>query len=325
MTGDIGNFTHNGPPEDDEDDGRPVSLREGWIARHRSVRAHWLVGHGIRVKAADDTRKWCHNQGEAWEDLLMECRYSAGYVMNGGHKMELRRGELIGAVSWLASRWNWTPKTVRRFLDQLEGDGMIELKVPGVENGTQKGKQATVLNICNYDTYQSVVANKGQAKGQAEGTQGASRGQAEGNIYKEETREQGNKSPLIESRADDLARQAYEDGLRIKQGVTTKSARAGQRSVGSLDGSQGIAFAKGKLTVFNGAAVALAKDFPGINIGEVCNRAGPDIAKLSYPSADDAMAVLRKWAQIVSTNKPQGGQAKSDPIKQMEILVGGKR
>jgi hypothetical protein len=177
---------HNGGPMD-----------EGWIARHRSVRDHWLVGHGIQVKPADEARKRCHTQGEAWEDLLMECRYADGTVNNGGHKMELRRGELIGAVSWLANRWNWTPKTVRRFLDQLENDHMIELKKPGSENGTQKGKQATVVSVCNYDNYQSYGEAKGQAKGQPEGKQRASRGQAEGNIYKDNkgTKEQEDTPP----------------------------------------------------------------------------------------------------------------------------------
>ena len=180
------NYRHNGGP-----------LGEGWIARHRSVREHWLVGHGIQVKPADPNRKRTHAQGEAWEDLTMECRYEDGTVMNGGKKMELRRGELVGAVSWLAHRWNWTPKTVRRFLDQLENDGMIELKKPGVEMGMQKGKQANVVSICNYDFYQFGFQSEGQAKGNADGKQGASKGQAEGNIYKDNkgTREQDKEPP----------------------------------------------------------------------------------------------------------------------------------
>lgn len=170
---------HNGGP-----------LSEGWIARHRSVRDHWLVGHGIHVKPADPHRKRCHAQGEAWEDLLMECRYADATVSNGGKKMELRRGELIGAVSWLANRWNWTPKTVRRFLDQLENDGMIELKNPASEKGNQIGRQANVVTVCNYDAYQSGYEPVGQLKGQPQGDQRATTGRPEGNIYKEE---QGNK------------------------------------------------------------------------------------------------------------------------------------
>lgn len=198
-------YGHNGGPSDD-----------GWIKRYRVVRDHWLVGHGIHVKPADPSRKRCHTQGEAWEDLLMECRYYDGYVMNGGKKMELRRGELLGAVSWLANRWNWTPKTVRRFLDQLEADGMIELISPGVENGKQQGKQSSVVSVCNYDEYQSSPQAKGQATGQAEGTQraskgqaegkqGARKGQAEGNIYKEE---EGKKEipPLAPPRGGDATK-----------------------------------------------------------------------------------------------------------------------
>lgn len=173
---------HNSPP-----------LSEGWIARHRSVRDHWLVGHGIHVKPADPDRKRCHTQGEAWEDLLMECRYADATVSNGGKKMQLHRGELIGAVSWLATRWNWTPKTVRRFLDQLENDGMIELKNPASEKGNQIGRQANVVTVCNYDEYQLGIMPERQPKGQPQGDQRATTGRPEGNIYKEEQRNKGTK------------------------------------------------------------------------------------------------------------------------------------
>lgn len=169
--------------DDRTSNGGPMD--EGWIKKHRSVRDHWLVGHGLQVKPADPSRKHCLSKGEAWEDLLMECRYEDGTVNNGGTKMELRRGELLGAVSWLAHRWNWTPKTVRVFLAQLESDEMIELKRNGIQNGKQKGKQANTISVCNYEKYQSTAYTYGQAERQLEGKQGASKGQAKGNIYKE--------------------------------------------------------------------------------------------------------------------------------------------
>lgn len=173
---------------------RPPVLGDGWIARHRSVRHHWLVGHGIQVKPADPTRKRCSTQGEAWEDLLMECRYEDGTVSNGGVKMELRRGELIGAVSWLAHRWNWTPKTVRRYLDQLENDEMITLRNPASEKGNQIGRQANVITVCNYDVYQGGGQSSGHPEGQPQGNQGATTGRPEGNNIKNNkgTKEQGN-------------------------------------------------------------------------------------------------------------------------------------
>jgi len=167
-------------------------LADGWIARHRSVRAHPLVGHGLQVSPADPDRKLCLSKGEAWEDMIMSCNYQDGKVCNGGHWMELRRGELVGAVSYLAHRWNWTPKTVRVFLDALEQDGMISLKKPGVfqgmqegmqwgmHGGKQKGKQAAVISLCNYDDYQSIPSMEGQAKGQAKGHEkGLAEGQQE--------------------------------------------------------------------------------------------------------------------------------------------------
>lgn len=135
---------------------------------------------------------------EAWMDLLMECRYEAGSVMNGGRRMQLLPGQLLGAVSWLAARWNWTPKTVRGFLDKLENDGMIDASPMGVDEGKQKGKQATVLTICNYADYQVPNRDEGQAPRRTEGKQTASKGQAEGNIYKDNkgTREQVEKGAL---------------------------------------------------------------------------------------------------------------------------------
>lgn len=170
---------HNGAP-----------MAEGWIKRHRSVRDHWLVGHGIHVKPADPSRKRCHARGEAWEDLLMECRYEDGHISNGGVKMELRRGELLGAVSWLANRWNWTPKTVRGFLDALETDGMISLVRPQSEKGAQKGRQSNVITVCKYEKYQGTTVQRGQPEGQLKGDQRSTRGQPEGDKYKKERREE---------------------------------------------------------------------------------------------------------------------------------------
>lgn len=97
--------------------------------------------------------------------------------------------------------------------------------------------------------------------------------------------------------ADELARKAYEAGLRTKGGSTAKSGRAIQRTKGELDGSQGVLFDDGKLTLLNGTAAAMAAEFPGINLEAVANKAAPDIAKLGYPSRADALAVFRKHAQ----------------------------
>jgi hypothetical protein len=192
MTAPIG---HNGPPSESE----LVLDKDGWIAVARAMRDHWLVGFGQAVPPMDEERG-AFSRSEAWIDLIMECRYSGGSVNNNGRKMKLEPGQLLGATSWLASRWNWTPKTVRGFLDKLEKEGMITRFAPSADDvsteskpGTHKGKLASVLTVSKYSLYQLSDRNKGQDTGPVEGMIRASYGHDMGNIYKEETREQGNK------------------------------------------------------------------------------------------------------------------------------------
>ncbi len=184
---------HNRPP-----------MPAGWIAVHRNIRTHHIVGYGKPVKPCDPSRG-AYSRSEAWQDLLMECRYQDGTVLNGGREMEIRRGELVGAISWLAARWNWTPKTVRGFIDALEADGAISVRAPGAIQGQQKGKQAHVISVCNYEKYQSAPDDEGQAKGPDLGTQKASNGQATGNILRKDNKD--NNNTPISARAVDRASQ----------------------------------------------------------------------------------------------------------------------
>jgi hypothetical protein len=183
---------HNNPPADQGG---------GWVAIRRAMREHWLVGFGQPVTPCDP-EKGAYSRAEAFIDLIMECRYEAGTVNNNGRKMRIQPGQLLGAVSWLANRWNWTPKTVRGFLDKLEGDEMIERFSPtpdtelnGHELGNQKGRFANIISICNYALYQISDRSQGQVNGQVEGQSRASSGPVEGNNNKDNkgTREQGNK------------------------------------------------------------------------------------------------------------------------------------
>jgi hypothetical protein len=330
----------------------PIDWREygGFIVEARDARSHPIVGYGKPVKPADPERG-SHSCNEAWRDLLHECRYQDGFVMNGGLKMEVRRGELVGAISWLANRWNWTPKTVRVFLDRLERDGMISRfrsdtyrDTTEVYQGNRTGNQASIISVTNYELFNAPPEVARQAQGQSRGNQAAIEGQSRGNSTKDKQTNKGTNEqespnqtrvredelhpPPIDKHPDDIARQAYLDGLRIKQGVATKGARGAQRVRGELDGTHGIRLDEdGKLTVMNGARAALVRDFPGVNLESVCNKAVPDIIKFSYPTALDAVSVLRKHAQWESERKSGHGKATTggDPIKQMRALVEGKR
>jgi hypothetical protein len=175
---------HNGGP--------PMAPRAGgWIAVYRSMRTHPIVGFHLHAKPADPSRgAW--QPAVAWLDLLMECNYEDGTINNNGRRMTLRRGQVLGATSYLATRWNWTPKAVRGWLDRLEEDGMIRFDAPsdnqiadvssrgagcsefygglrGRSDGRSKGRLANVLTICNYSEYQSPPKQKGQVVGQVAG------------------------------------------------------------------------------------------------------------------------------------------------------------
>jgi DNA-binding Lrp family transcriptional regulator len=292
------------PPAVGHNNGPAVDWRDygGFIVEARDSRDHPIIGYGRPVKPADPSRG-SYSCNEAWRDLLHECRYQDGYVMNGGQKMLIRRGELIGAVSWLAHRWNWTPKTVRVFLDKLEADGMIaRFRADGTERykGNRNGNQANVLKVCNYEKFNSAPQEEQQSEGQSRGNRGA----IEGPHNKEEQRNKGTiLDGIARENADEIARQAYLAGLANKGGATAKSARASQRTRGELDGSRGITFTEdGEVIVVNGVRTKLLEAFPKLDIDAVCDRAAPDIAKLSYPRFADAMAALRKWARILSSN-----------------------
>lgn len=231
---------HNGGPPIEEV--RNPFGPNGWVAIGRDSRFHPIVGFGKSVPPCDPT-KGSYSRAEAWLDLIMECRYSSGQVYNGGRVMTIERGQLVGATSWLANRWNWTPKTVRHFLETIQEAEMIEKMSPGTEKaheqgtaagddkgssdtgqqrGKQKGKQSQLLTICNYGVYQLSWMFKGQANGQAEGQekgeQGASKGQARGNIYKEEQGNKGTREQVdIESARRELDAVAEEaERIRVR-------------------------------------------------------------------------------------------------------------
>lgn len=197
---------HNGGP--------PISQDSGWVAIARAMRNHPLVGFHLHATPADANRG-ATQPALAWIDLIMECRYLPGAVNNNGKIMRLERGQLVGATSWLAARWNWTPKAVRVWLDKLEVQRMIsfagEINQGSPQNqgetehdrsnGRSKGRFANVITICNYSKFQLSQQAMGQVDGQDEGQingrLGAGWGQVEGRlpaIYPRarETKEQGN-------------------------------------------------------------------------------------------------------------------------------------
>jgi hypothetical protein len=304
------------------------SSDNGWVAIARSIRSHPLVGIHLFAKPMDAARGAVQPMA-AFIDLIMECRYEDGFVQNGGRKMEVKRGQMVGAVSWLAARWNWTPMAVRIWLDKLESDMMISRFVPGASKSNKHvGRIATVISLCNYEQFQSFGENKEQTKQQTNSNQTTNEQQQ----YKDNkgTREQGNNTPAsqeageeiiiprsLESGADlsgEVLDAAWKIAGEISEKVKgpSKNSSPRNRPKGELDGSHGITFAGGKLKVVNGTLSLLRSEFPGIDFDAVCNKAAPALAKLSYPTFEHAMATLRQYAQYAMDDaaKRTGGKGK---------------
>lgn len=189
--------------EDTEDEKNPYG-RNGFIKVARDMRDHPIVGFGKFMTPADPGRGFCYSKTEAFQDLVMECRYTSGTVNNKGRIMRIEPGQLLGAISWLATRWNWTPKAVRVFLDSLQKNSMIDRSVDvsgsseqsdthtdtGKQQGNYKGNQSAIITVCNYEIYQFVLRMQGQAKGQADGQPQGNQGATEGQHLKKGIKEE---------------------------------------------------------------------------------------------------------------------------------------
>ncbi|MEY2868251.1 MAG: hypothetical protein RIR01_675 [Bacteroidota bacterium] len=106
----------------------------GWIKIHRSITNHWLY-----------SEKRVYSKLEAWYDMLIAVNYSDSKTLIKGKLYEVKRGQSIMSLDSWAKRWNWDKSKVRRFLNTLQNDNMIELKSDTI---------TTRLTICNYESYQ---------------------------------------------------------------------------------------------------------------------------------------------------------------------------
>ena len=119
-------------------------MAQGWISLNRELMSHWV---------------WdCEfSAGQAWVDLLLYANHSHAKLMIKGQLIEVNRGQQARSELTLSKAWKWSRNKVRRFLKNLEKDGMIELK---------SGHLTTVITICNYDSFQSNDTACDTAKGQ---------------------------------------------------------------------------------------------------------------------------------------------------------------
>lgn len=108
---------------------------------------------------------WCeervYSKFEAWIDLLQSSRFEDTKQIIGNRMLNVKRGQILISLRFLASRWKWSPKKVNSFLECLITEGMIIKETP-------KETGQTVLTVCNYDKYNPLAENRKQAKKQKE-------------------------------------------------------------------------------------------------------------------------------------------------------------
>lgn len=117
----------------------------GWIKIHRQICENWVW---------DDKP---FSKGQAWIDLLLLANHQRAKIPYKGEIMVADRGAVCRSVLWLAERWGWGREKTRRFLSQLEADGMLKV------NATT---HQTTITIVNYGFYQDIQPTKAATKNQ---------------------------------------------------------------------------------------------------------------------------------------------------------------
>lgn len=106
---------------------------EGWLKLYRSIKGHWLW---------EDKP---FSRGQAFIDLLLMVNHKDNKILFNGELIEVKRGSRITSLRQLGEAWGWSRTKVKKFLEQLERDGMITVK---------SDSKKTVVSIENYSFYQ---------------------------------------------------------------------------------------------------------------------------------------------------------------------------
>lgn len=97
---------------------------------------------------------------EAFLWLIANAAWKPRRVNHKGGMVDLGRGQLIGARSFLAETWGWGEQKVRTFLNRLQSEGMVIIN-------QSNGHFANVITVCNYSKYQEASDRKNQSDNQS--------------------------------------------------------------------------------------------------------------------------------------------------------------
>lgn len=153
---------------------------EGWIALHRSVIKHPIVGFGHPVKP-HDPRRGSFSRAEAWIWLITEASFADRTFHGKDYTINLERGQLVGGRQHLAEVWNWSEKTVRGFLSKLQAELMITLATDEIR-ANRRANTPQIITLCKYLDYQLAKLDEGPTEGPTKGQQRANEGPTKGQI-----------------------------------------------------------------------------------------------------------------------------------------------
>lgn len=153
---------------------------------------------------------WSHpafkdlREAAIWNFLYQNAFWKDGERHFNGHTFQLKRGQIVVSVSFLAKGFGMTEKGVRVVIQKLEKLGML---------GIQGANRGSIITICNYDKFQSF----GQTEGEQEGKQRANRGQTEGENKKQITNKTKKERNNIPDKPDYIPDQLWDDFLKIRK------------------------------------------------------------------------------------------------------------
>lgn len=125
---------------------------DGWIKLHRRLA---------------DQPMWVDEpftRGQAWVDLLIMANHSDGFLRVQGIKVPLSRGDVGRSEATLAGRWKWSRGKVRRFVEELISEKMINKK-----SFKNTDRRKSVITIMNYSIYQDGEITDGTGDGTGDG------------------------------------------------------------------------------------------------------------------------------------------------------------
>ena len=174
----------------------------GWFKVDRSIKDHWL---------------WKDNEPfdkrSAWIDLIMMANIKDFKTHYKGKLVMRKRGEVNTSLVYLADRWRWDRRKVKRFLMVLESDGMVSL------NSTPDG---TTVTIENYGKYQDSGTAHGTGDGTTHGTaHGTTDGTHDKNLKKlENTKTSKERVGTYPEEVREAFREFKEMRVRMKKPMT---------------------------------------------------------------------------------------------------------